>query len=86
VSVVTSNVVDRQKAEDELVPITFLVQRKRLPALRSAVDEISTIVGGRLEGNLPYPRAQALTDAAIALGALRKATKPLSNYSEWYER
>lgn len=55
------------------VEITFSVPEEISPALRSAVDEISTTVGRRLEGSYSFAREQALTDAAEALGVLRAA-------------
>ena len=62
----------RQKpAAKEALTFTFTVPFEHCGALRSAVDEISTIVGGRLEGIHAYDKEAALTHAAAALGALR---------------
>lgn len=55
------------------ITISFTVPADRAPALRSAVEEISNEVGGRLEGRHTYAKEQALTDAAIGLGRLRAA-------------
>lgn len=43
------------------------------PALRSAIEEISNEVGGRLMGQHAFAKEQALTDAMIGLGVLRAA-------------
>jgi hypothetical protein len=51
--------------------ITFCVLARTGPALRSAILEISNIVGERLEGPHAWDKEQALTHAAMALGALR---------------
>lgn len=59
--------------DDELLTITFAVRRGDAPALRSAVDEMRTMVGGRLEGPSRFAREHALTRAVIALGALGAA-------------
>jgi len=62
----------RQKpAAKEAVTFTFTVPFEHCSALRSAIDEISNEVGGRLEGPHAYDKEQALTHAAAALGALR---------------
>lgn len=53
--------------------ITFSVSTEHAPALKSAIDEISNVVGGRLEGAHSFAKEQALTDAAVALGSLRHA-------------
>ena len=62
----------RERSARYLV-FTFRVPVEIAPALRSAVEEISYIVGQRLEGSYSFAREQALTDAAEALGALRAA-------------
>lgn len=56
-----------------MVRIVFDVHLEHAPALRSAIDEISQELGGRLEGPHSFNRESALTDAAIAIGALRRA-------------
>ena len=43
------------------------------PALRSAIEDISNEIGGRLEGIHHYAKEDALTEAAAALGPLRAA-------------
>lgn len=53
--------------------ITFKIRRETGPALRSAIDEISGLVGTRLMGSHAYAKEQALTDAASSLGRLRAA-------------
>jgi hypothetical protein len=59
--------------ETRVVTITFSVPDEAAPALRSAVEEISNEVGGRLEGSHRYDKEEALTRAAVALGKLRAA-------------
>ena len=58
-------------AVKEPITFTFTVPYEHCAALRSAIDEISNEVGGRLEGPHAYDTEQALTHAACALGALR---------------
>lgn len=41
------------------------------PALRSAIEDLSNEIGGRLEGIHVYQQEDALTEAAAALGPLR---------------
>lgn len=53
--------------------VAFKVSSEHAPALKSAIEEISNIVGSRLEGSHAFAKEQALTDAAVALGALRRA-------------
>lgn len=53
--------------------ITFEVATKYAPSLRSLVEEISHEIGSRIEGSHSYAAEQALTDAAITVGALRAA-------------
>ena len=55
------------------IEIAFKVTTSNAPALRSAIDELSTILGKRLEGVHKYTKEAALTKAAIAVGALRAA-------------
>lgn len=55
------------------VTISFEVYVHQAPSLRSAVEELSSLVGTRLEGTHSYARESALTDAAITVGALRAA-------------
>lgn len=56
-----------------MVRISFEVPMQVAPALRSAVEEISNTIGGRLEQSFSFATEQAFTDAAIGLGALRAA-------------
>lgn len=56
-----------------MVRISFEVPDQVAPALRSAVEEISNAVGGRLEQAFSFATEQAFTDAVIGLGALRAA-------------
>lgn len=55
------------------IRITFEVYEEFAPALRSAVEEISNDIGARLTGSHRFAKEQALTDAAVSLGALRAA-------------
>lgn len=55
------------------ITITFTVEHAHGPALRSAVDEIRSLVGTRLESSHKYAREDALTLAACALGRLHAA-------------
>lgn len=43
------------------------------PAFRSAMEDITNEIGGRLEGIHKYEKEDALTEAAIATNALRAA-------------
>lgn len=65
--------VNRHDPETGMKRITFEVADIHAPALRSAIEEISNEVGGRLTGQHAFAKEQALTDAAIGLGTLRKA-------------
>lgn len=58
---------------DPEITISFTIRRSKGPALRSAVEEISSIIGSRLEGSHSYPKEFSLTDAAITVGSLRAA-------------
>lgn len=60
-----------------VVTISFQVHEAHAPALRSAVEEISNEIGGRLEGMYRYDQEEALTAAAVALGTLRAAVDAL---------
>lgn len=55
------------------IHIEFFVAPHLAPALKSAVDEISNLIGTRLEGPSKFAKEDALTRAAIALGLLRAA-------------
>jgi hypothetical protein len=63
----------RPKERTRTLVISFQVSSEHAPALRSAIEEISNIVGARLEGNHAFAKEGALTDAAVALGSLRAA-------------
>lgn len=66
--------LDRQyHGHARMIRISFEVREEHAPALRSAVEEISNEIGGRLEGPHAFAKEEALTNAAIALGALRAA-------------
>ena len=67
----------QRERSNRFLIITFRVPVEIAPALRSAVEEISYIVGQRLEGSYSFAREQALTDAAEGLGALRAAVNKL---------
>jgi hypothetical protein len=69
----TKVVPDVPRVAARTVTISFTVFLEHAPALRSAVDEISNDIGGRLTGSHSFAKEAALTDAAIALAALRKA-------------
>lgn len=56
-----------------MVEITFAVHEETLPALYSALEEITNEVGSRLEAPHRYDREDALTRASRALGAARSA-------------
>lgn len=58
---------------DPEITISFTVRKSKAPALRSAVEELSSIIGSRLEGSHAFAKEHALTDAAITVGALRAA-------------
>lgn len=53
--------------------ITFEVADEHAPALRSAVEELSNLLGTRLEGAHSFAKEQALTDATICVGTMRAA-------------
>lgn len=76
---------EQDEKGDEFVTITFSVQRKRIPAFRSALMDIGDKVSDLLTKNLPYPKHQALTHAIIAIAALRRETMAFG-YDEWYDR
>lgn len=61
----------QRERTNSFIVLTVRVPVEIAPALRSAVEEISYIVGQRLEGSYSFAREQALTDAAEALGAVR---------------
>jgi hypothetical protein len=63
----------RTAQDSQLIRISFDVHTEHAPALRSAVEEISNELGGRLEGMYTFPVEMALTNAVIALGTLRAA-------------
>lgn len=64
------------RSKPELKPartFTFTVDDVFCTALKSAVDELSELIGEKLEGKQAYDTEQAWTHAAIAVGALRAA-------------
>lgn len=60
-------------APTPVLTISFEVSTDHAPALKSAVDEISNIIGSRLALSHSFAKEAALTDAAIGVGALRAA-------------
>lgn len=54
-----------------MVKVEIEVHEDTLPALYSAIEEISNIVGTRLTESKVFAREDALTRAARALGVLR---------------
>jgi hypothetical protein len=54
-----------------MIRFSFEIPDKFAPALRSAVEEMSNEIGGRLEGSYAFATETAYTDAVVALGALR---------------
>lgn len=62
----------RRNRSNEKIHFSFAVYTDQAPALRSAIDEISNDLGGRLTGSHSFAKEEALTDAVIALGILRK--------------
>ncbi len=57
-----------------MVTFTVVVPDEHAPALRSVVEEMSAMIGTRLEKRSKQKKEAALTRAACALGALRAAT------------
>lgn len=66
---------DRQDIENTpgMTRITFEVADEHAPALRSAVEDFSNILGARLEGAHSFAKEAALTEAVICIGTLRAA-------------
>lgn len=54
-----------------MIEVRFTVHEETLPALYSAVEEISNSVGTRLEEPHAFKQEDALTRASRALGQLR---------------
>jgi hypothetical protein len=69
----TSTTPHRQVAQQlpRMVEVRFSVHEETLPALYSAIEEISNEVGSRLEAPHRYDREDALTHASKALAGLR---------------
>lgn len=61
------------RGSDVAKTFTFTISDEHAPALRSAIDELSSLIGSRLEGQHRFAKETALTDAAITVGALRAA-------------
>lgn len=57
-----------------MITFTVTVPDEHAPALRSVVDDMSAMIGMRLEKRSKPKKEAALTRAASALGALRAAT------------
>lgn len=54
-----------------MIEVRFIVHEETLPALYSAIEEISNEIGSRLEAPHRYAREDSLTFAARALAPLR---------------
>lgn len=65
--------LNRARQEAAPLRIAFDVNPDVAPALRSAIDELCTVLGGRLEHPRPFKVEDALTCAVQALGPLRAA-------------
>ena len=75
----------QRERSNVFIIISFRVPVEIAPALRSAVEEISYILGQRLEGSYSFAREQALTDAVEGIGALRAAVnKKISREDSHY--
>lgn len=61
-------------ARGSVVEIVIRVHDEHAPAFRSAVEEMANELGGRVEGMHSFAQEQALTDALIAIGALKTET------------
>lgn len=60
-----------ETTQSPMIEVVFTVHEETLPALYSAIEEISNEVGARLEAPHRYDREDALTFAARSLGQLR---------------
>lgn len=56
-----------------MIRVQFEVHEAHGPALRSVVEELSVTVANRAEQPQAYAVEQAVTEALVAVGALRKA-------------
>lgn len=56
-----------------MIQIQVEIHEAHGPALRSVVEELSVTVASRAEQPQAYPVEQAVTEALVAVGALRKA-------------
>jgi hypothetical protein len=54
-----------------LVELRVPVRENHLAALKLVIEDLSDSVGGRLAKSQRLPKEQVLTEAAVALGALR---------------
>jgi hypothetical protein len=63
----------RQAPEPQLITISFDVRPEHAPALRSAIDDFTTILGTRMESRYDYEVEDALVRASIAVAQLRAA-------------
>jgi hypothetical protein len=63
------------KPKEEVAPVTisFEVPAHCLPSFRSAIEELSNLIGTRLESSRRFGEEDALTYAAVGVGALRGA-------------
>ena len=62
------------------VVVSFEVIETALPATLSAIEEVRTLVGGRIESGhrAAFAHEHALTDAAIGLGVLSSTLRALT--------
>lgn len=69
--------VEKAIAEGRATGLSVTIADEHAPALRSALDELRTILGGRLEDAHLYVREDALTRASIAIGTLASAVNQI---------
>ncbi len=69
--------VEKATAEGRATGLTVTIAEEHAPALRSTLDELRTILGGRLENVHLYAREDALTRASIAIGTLASAVNQI---------
>lgn len=75
----------RKPPEPPPVTVSFEIGIRFLPALKSAIEEISEKVGHRLESPKKFSEEDALTYAALGLSVLRAAiTKHVQHGSPNY--
>lgn len=69
----TTTSVRQSASSARVIRISFDVHEFHAPALRSAVEALKNEIGQQLTGPSSYAREQALTDAAIGVGAFLAA-------------